>query len=270
MLATMHPHTVLFGMSMSSYVVTAGVGMFVGVALSALLAPNAGLSRCHTAIAGVAGCAAGLVGSRVWSVMFEATPRSTEWIAVDMLSRGGLSIVGGLGCGVLGVGVATRSMNVDFWRLADVGAPGTAFGVAWGRAGCLLAGCCYGSPTLFPIALVFEDYDAAARPLGVPLHATQLYELVGLIVLGSVLLTIRSRTAGARFGWLLIGYGALRIAVEPLRADWRGELLGVPATQIGALALMTVGVVLLSWLPSRLRARIPSYEPRPSTASKTR
>ena len=57
--------------------------------------------------------------------------------------------------------------------------------------GCLLAGCCYGSPTDVPWAITFTSTLAAANvgtPLEIALHPTQIYEAVAeLLVLAALL-----------------------------------------------------------------------------------
>lgn len=125
-------------------------------------------------------------------------------------------------------------------------APGFAVGLSIGRIGCLLAGCCFGRPTLFPIALVFDDFACAARPIGVPLHATQLYESAGAIVLGIALWwTPNKPVAGLRFAALLLGYGLLRAGLETLRFDYRGWVGGVSAPTIASLLAAIAGLLLL-------------------------
>ena len=40
-----------------------------------------------------------------------------------------------------------------FWSMADAVAPAVAVGIAFGRIGCFLNGCCYGAVCVFPLAL---------------------------------------------------------------------------------------------------------------------
>lgn len=252
----MHPQLDLAGWRVPSYVLTAAVGMIVGVVLARERARRDGLSDGRLTWVGAAACLAGLVGARAWSVGFEAWPGS-EGDAWDLATQGGLSIIGGLLGGAAGFVLVARSVGLPVLRAADASSPGAAVGIAFGRLGCLLAGCCYGRPTLFPVALIFDEYDAGARPMGVPLHATQVYEMAGLLMLAAVLWRVRLSRHGMRFAVLLIGYGAIRSCIEPLRADWRGDVMGLPATQVAAAGLMLIGVALALVL----RVRSPSSSP---------
>src|SRR4029077_17238854 len=51
-----------------------------------------------------------------------------------------------------------KKAGVSIWKLADVAGPGVALGIALGRVGCFLNGCCYGH-------VAPESCPAAAFPL---------------------------------------------------------------------------------------------------------
>lgn len=185
-----------------------------------------------------------------------------------------------------------RRYGATFAQVCDTGATWMPLGHAFGRLGCLLAGCCWGAPTDVPWSLRFGPdsvaYGAGEVPrLGdhtVPLHPTQLYESVGLLVLFAALLAIRLRRGieppwrqGCRY---LLGYGVLRLVVEVFRGDpSRGLLvelssppvahaLGLPpdqplllsVSQAIALAMVAVG----AWgLRHGRAAPAPAPEPAP-------
>ncbi len=102
-----------------------------------------------------------------------------------------------------------------------------------------------------PVALVFDDFDSAARPLGVPLHATQLYATLGGLLIAFAVSRLSLRRPGLRVGAFFVLYGAMRLAIEPLRADYRGTVAGVPTTALGAVAIALAGAGLIS--TARLR-----------------
>lgn len=69
--------------------------------------------------------------------------------------QGGLAFYGGFILAVaIGVGFI-RKRRLIFARMADLCAPSIAFGLIWGRTGCLLAGCCFGTVTESPVGLSF-------------------------------------------------------------------------------------------------------------------
>jgi hypothetical protein len=93
--------------------------------------------------------------------------------------------------------------------------------LAVARAGCLVAGCCGGTP----------------GPFGA--HPTPLYEMALLAALHFAVRAAPERAAAAVF---LAGFGALRLAVEPWRA---APPLGEPAVPTAALAALWLGASLL-------------------------
>jgi phosphatidylglycerol:prolipoprotein diacylglycerol transferase len=82
--------------------------------------------------------------------------------------EGGLVWYGGLLGGVagyaLGYRFVLRKHNISTWKIADIIAPSLALGLALGRVGCLLNGCCYGNiaPADAP-AIHFPIHSFAGR-----------------------------------------------------------------------------------------------------------
>ncbi len=60
------------------------------------------------------------------------------------LSNGGLVVYGSFFGAVLGLGAFVFRFRMPIFKLLDLAAPSMALGVAIGRIGCLLNGCCYG------------------------------------------------------------------------------------------------------------------------------
>jgi len=229
------------------YLVMLALALGLGTAVALERGARDGLSRRRMLALSIAGALAGGIGARLWSVVFEVGPLVGSVDLREAAVGGGYSVVGGLLGGLVAFAAGARVAGVPFLRCADAAAPGVAAGISVGRVGCLLAGCCYGQPTLFPIALVFDDLGTAARPIGVPLHATQVYESVGAAVLCVILWRLPSEPRGLRLAALGAGYGLLRCAVELLRADYRGYVWGVPATALaaGLLAVVAGAMVLV-------------------------
>jgi phosphatidylglycerol:prolipoprotein diacylglycerol transferase len=144
--------------------------------------------------------------------------------------------------------------------VADAVAPGIALGHVVGRLGCVLAGCCYGKPTALPWGLTFSDPFAAANvgtPLHVALHPTQIYDAAAnLLILVLVLATEkRGKAFAGRTFWLyMLLYAVSRFSLEFFRGDPRG-MLGVWATsQVIAMALAPLSILMLVVLSRRTPA----------------
>lgn len=151
----------------------------------------------------------------------------------------GFVFYGGLAAGAAAFWYYCRRRKLDFLSAADHFAPALPLAHGFGRLGCFLAGCCYGSPAGAALGVTFSDprCEVPRLLLGVPLHPTQLYEAAGnfLIFIGLHLLGRRKRgpERGLVFAAYLASYSALRFSVEFLRGDDRGgSWLGLSPAQL--------------------------------------
>ena len=148
-------------------------------------------------------------------------------------------------------------------------------GLAFGRMGCLLAGCCFGSECDLPWAMSFPPRSPAseqqfkAHLLGSmsawshPVHPTQIYESAASLAIAAACLFLvqpRKRYDGQVFAAFLVLYAVARFLLEILRRDDRGALLGLSTSQlIGVALVLAAGVIHYQ----RGRARLPA-SPLPS------
>jgi len=167
------------------------------------------------------------------------------------LARSGGVFYGGLVLAFL-VGLwYVRRHRLPIWPIADAIAPGIALGHVIGRFGCLLAGCCYGTPTSLPWGVTFTDTFASSNvgtPLHVALHPTQLYDGgTELLILLFLLLTEKwwRTRAGWTFWIYILLYGISRYVVEMFRGDPRGMTLGFSTSQFISLVLVPLALVML-------------------------
>jgi phosphatidylglycerol---prolipoprotein diacylglyceryl transferase len=115
----------------------------------------------------------GVVGARLfhvieyWDDHFAGkTPRETLLEIVNV-PEGGLVIYGGFFGAAIGFMVFVRKHGLPLLAMADLVAPSLAIGMALGRIGCLLNGCCYGGQTDRPWGVTFPQYSSpfeAAKP----------------------------------------------------------------------------------------------------------
>lgn len=78
--------------------------------------------------------------------------------------QGGLAFIGGL---LLCIPFGTwfiRKREMGWARVADITSFGVAIGLAFGRIGCFLSGCCYGGTTPGPLGVKFGGYLTALGP----------------------------------------------------------------------------------------------------------
>ena len=179
------------------------------------------------------------------------------------LSDGGLILLGG----VMGAAVAfllvCRKWKVPQLRVADAAVPSLFLGLAFGRIGCLLYGCCWGDRCELPWAVRFPaggvTWDAlvnrgfldsgAARTYG--LHPTQLYSSFNAIVLWLLAAAYFPRRPrdGAVLALALLLYPPARATLEVLRGDDLGFAnTGLTLAQTNGAVLFLCGVALAAWL----------------------
>jgi phosphatidylglycerol:prolipoprotein diacylglycerol transferase len=191
-------------------------------------------------LSSVAGARAAYVLVR-WDYFREAP------LAVFRIWEGGLALYGGIVVGVI-VGLAFLARRgIYIWRGADLMVPSVAMGIAIGRIGCFLNGCCFGEPCELPWAVTFGPGSIAGHELaGVHLHPTQIYESLIALVIFVVLLAVERRKPFEGFlFWLFVALLALsRFFIDPLRHYGTESIL----LRAGGLKLtnnQAVGVALL-------------------------
>lgn len=155
----------------------------------------------------------------------------------------GFVFYGGLAGGASALWYWARRNGSSFAAAADFTAPALALAHVFGRIGCLLAGCCHGSPAHGAPGVVFSDPMCLVEPalLGVPLHPVQLYESIGNFLIFGVLHLAWKRKSRPGTGTVTalyaLLYSALRFGLEFLRGDDRGGLTaGLSQAQFIALA----------------------------------
>jgi len=164
-------------------------------------------------------------------------PLASDCFAWARFWAGGLTYYGGFLGASLAAWFLLRRDRFPFWKAADMAGMVVPLGLAFGRMGCLLGGCCFGRPWNGPLALSFPPGSAAsaaqaqagllpsAFSASLPVHPTQLYEAFGSLGLAFALLLWvhpHKRYDGQVFVGFVTGYAALRFVLEFFRADERG------------------------------------------------
>ncbi len=192
-----------------------------------------------------------MIGARGLYVLTHLEHFLKNPLAIFNLSEGGLVFYGGL---LLAAGVSLiymRRHRLPIWRLADLVAPSISLGIALGKIGCFLAGCCYGKETSLPWAVVFRNPDSLAR-LDTPLHPVQLYEsIINLAIFFFLLVKHKTMTFEGGIFWLFIFlYSVSRFFTEMVRGDPRGSFLHSPlsVSQGIGLFLAFLSILMLFYL----------------------
>jgi prolipoprotein diacylglyceryltransferase len=134
----------------------------------------------------------------------------------------------------------------------DVTATGLAAGLACGRVGCLLVGCCHGRPAAHGIRYPAGHAAAGFPPhlVGVNLVPVQALEALWLagVASGGAWLVAGGAEPGTGLTWCVSAYAAGRFLLEPLRGDEPRHLRwGLSPAQLTAAGLGIVAVPLGAW-----------------------
>lgn len=137
------------GLPIRGFGVMVTLGVLSGVGLSAYAARRQGLDPEHVYSLAFWMVAAGGIGARLFYVVqyWHEYQRDT-WQAtlgeVLNFTKGGLVVYGALAGALLAGGCYLRSRRLPLAAVGDLIAPGMLVGLAFGRIGCFLHGCCFG------------------------------------------------------------------------------------------------------------------------------
>lgn len=217
-------YPVIFHVCGSFAIHSYGVAMAVGLVVYLWLLQHDTKLRAVVSVEhiheGFLGCIiAGLAGGRL--LYFALHAEAHEHIFdIFKIWEGGLAILGAIAGIAVYVVWYVRRHAIAILPVLDRVALYAPIPQAFGRIGCFLAGCCYGSETCVPWAVIYTHPEARA-PLGVCLHPTQLYSM-GIFVLMFIALVLMARCR-LKTGQLAAAYlffmGIERFIVDFLRAD---------------------------------------------------
>jgi phosphatidylglycerol:prolipoprotein diacylglycerol transferase len=154
------------GLPIRGYGVLVVVGIFSGFALAMVRARQAGLSQDLLISLAFWLVVCGLIGGRLfhvveyWDQKFSGMRPIETLLEVLNIPEGGLVIYGALFGGAVGLIAFTRKHRLPLLAMADLIAPSLVVGLAFGRIGCLMNGCCYGGQTDLPWAVTFPKLSS--------------------------------------------------------------------------------------------------------------
>lgn len=249
------------------------LGVLIGTFLLKRGARRRGLNEERVADLPISLVLFGLLGGRAWyCIQFrDEVFANGDWTAVFRLWEGGLVLYGAIAGGLLGfVWMQRRQSFGDTRDLLDVIAPALAIGIAFGRLGCFLNGCCWGGvcDPGFPLAVIFPASSPPALAFGdglgasPPLHPTQIYSTVQGVILCGLLWVAAGRWAdrpGRTFALFLGLYSIGRSVIESIRADH--EVLAGNLTVSQKASLVAAAVAIWLWVGAPRRSADPLTAP---------
>lgn len=277
----------------SSYPVLLLLGFFFGWLLVRSRADRFGIARRDLDNIALVLPIAGLFGARFFARLFYAKVSFLE--ALKVWEGDGLVFYGGFIFGVASVLIYGIARKIPLVKLMDCLAPSVAVGLAFGRIGCFLAGCCWGdvcvsgsqlaaindadvlrriqtipaiSGSAWPVAVQFPQKSDAFRQhsrLGLvqagdtrslPVHPVQVYEALLAAALCVYLVARKTpRKPGDIALMMVVGYAVIRFGTEFLRADNKVYALGLTFSQVVSVYLLLGSAIVATIREIVLRRR---------------
>jgi phosphatidylglycerol:prolipoprotein diacylglycerol transferase len=176
-------------------------------------------------------------------------------IEIVMFWRGGLVWYGGFIGAALYMYYYCRKYSLPYFKLVDIFIPYMSMAHAFGRLGCLAAGCCFGRPTTLPWGIVFPPESMAHQgqqsmglvgisDAALAVHPTQLYEAGAEFLMFWLLLSMRpkKRFHGQLFLVWLGCYPVIRSIIELFRGDKERGVYILSTSQY--ISILVAGVAL--------------------------
>ncbi|WP_295632612.1 prolipoprotein diacylglyceryl transferase [uncultured Intestinimonas sp.] len=217
----------LFGLPIYWYGVIIACGFLLAVVFCYKMAPRFGVKPDDVIDLLFFAVPLAIIGARLYYIVFYMDLYRTEDGGLNFLEMldirdGGLAIYGGVIAAVLTLLVFCRVKKINFFAFADLGAFGLLIGQCIGRWGNFVNVEAYGGPTDLPWRMGIDAYvDGVWQYMEV--HPTFLYEslwnLLGFLLLLSVVLRGRRKFDGEIMWGYFLWYGFGRGLIEGLRTD---------------------------------------------------
>ncbi len=170
-------------------------------------------------------------------------------LTFDNLNLIGLTFLGGLLSGLLVLVICLKLASLPVLLTLNIMATPFCIAHFFGRLGCFMAGCCFGSPTnsivgvTFPIdSLPHNHYHELIK-----IHPTQLYESAFVLCLFVFLTKFKTNN---QFYIYILTYSIFRFLVEFIRADDRGIVFNQntfsPSQIISLLTVVLITALILT------------------------
>jgi phosphatidylglycerol:prolipoprotein diacylglycerol transferase len=199
----------------------------------------------------------GIVGARLYYVIFEFGNYKNNIIEAFNIRNGGLAIHGGL---IFAIGTAliyTTRKKLSFIRFADVAAPSIILAQALGRWGNFFNQEAHGDPVSYEFIKHFPMFIQNGMNIdGVYYNPTFLYESVWNILVFIVLMILlrKSKINGIVFFSYLGLYSIGRFVIEGMRTD--SLMLGsIRVAQLMSLGGVIIWIIFLFWSYHRTKIK---------------
>ena len=183
-----------------------------------------------------------ILGSKIYYIL-----ENWEAFTVDpyrtFFNISGSAWFGGFILGGSAILIFLRIKKLPILEFLDMLAPIIPLGQVFGRLGCYLAGCCYGTPSNLPWATIFPN---TIYPPHVRVHPTQLYEMIISLMIFILLQRLKNKNlkGGVLIGLFLVLAGTGRFFIEFYRINPR-IFAQLSAPQFFSLLTILIGLFFI-------------------------
>ena len=250
----MYPNEIIFGMTL--YEIFLAIGIVAALAIARIFSDIDKVPAKLFNFILIDGCVAIALG--YFGAVF--TQAIYNWLddgVFELTVTTGATFLGGLIAGVvifligyfiIGSFLFKKKENIKYFpRLLDFAPVSITAAHAFGRLGCLMAGCCHGEICDAWYAVYHVNLGAKAVPI-------QLFESIFLFILCAVLTILAIKKVSGTMAIYMSSYGMWRFFVEYLRSDDRGSTVVdflTPSQLISVLLLIGSVLILLYSLKMR-------------------
>ncbi|HJA67178.1 MAG TPA: prolipoprotein diacylglyceryl transferase [Candidatus Mediterraneibacter cottocaccae] len=278
----------VFGFTIAYYGIIIGCAILIGFWIATSEAKRTRQNPEDYLDMGIIGVICGIVGARLYFVIFSWDLYKDNLLDIFNLREGGLAIYGGVIGAVIAVFVLARVKKLSAFQILDTVAPAILNGQMLGRWGNFFNREAFGEYTdgLFAMRLPLDavrsgDVTELMREhmqvidgvSYIQVHPTFLYESIWCCILLIILFAYKShkKYQGEVFLLYIFGYALGRVWIEGLRTD---QLLipgiGLPVSQVLAgCSVIFAGIALLYLRKNHKRLpmmkTVRQYEPMPDT-----
>jgi phosphatidylglycerol:prolipoprotein diacylglycerol transferase len=223
------------------------IAFVVGVLIVRYVLKKRGIQPSAAYLIGAVVAVSSLIGARLFYLIGH-----WDWSDAFNVNTSGMVFYGGLLVGLPVTYGVVKKMKLPAGAVADAIGLALPVGLAIGRVGCFLNGCCYGKPSGLPFAVTFPGTTT-------PVHPTQLYELILDLAIFAFLLWAMKylKRDWDLFLLSIASYAAIRFFLEFFRAHTDSG--AGPFFQVLSAAIFVFAVGLLVY--RRRKARLAHLNP---------
>ena len=231
----------IFGIEVKWYGILIALGVFLAIFFTEKMAEKKhytrGLYKDISTDVSLFSVLIGVLGARIYYVIFEWEYYSQHLNEIFAIRNGGLAIYGGIIAGGLTIYFFCKRKKVSFLTLLDCVAPGLALAQAIGRWGNYINGEAHGGVTDLPWAILVD---------GERVHPTFFYESIvnfSIFLFLYFYLSKRQKFEGQLISLYMIVYGIARFFIEGMRTD--SLYLGAfRVSQIVSIGIIILGIAI--------------------------